>query len=417
MDNLQQAHQIVLKRPTEFEPSRRPTVSLSLTVRPGDERAGSLLDSVGPWVDEIVVVAVDLPSSAVDALKSHPVIGGKNHAVTEVSLRSHPYFYARDAAETFAAGSSLAGEVYSGRCSGGYFVSDWSAIRNLGWSRCSCEWRLALDGNDVLLNPAYVASVCDVLDGHQRELGYLSCSRPARAAPTRAATSSLVGRLGKNGSPVRWEGVAAETLEGSSKTAVVEGSLATVKSAGASTALEESDLFKVLYASARRRSWDVPPCDLLHMARTARFAGMPDFAEVAIRTYLESSLYTEERAWACAIRGELLEEREDYAGASTWYERSLAEHPGRKSAFRLCRSRFLEGRWQAALDAFEVGRTSSFVHFVDDGKESGDESLILAAVALEKLGRVDEARKYGDVLRTLFSNNESVLRLCDHLGC
>jgi tetratricopeptide (TPR) repeat protein len=119
---------------------------------------------------------------------------------------------------------------------------------------------------------------------------------------------------------------------------------------------------------------------------------MPDLASATLDRYLDVSLWPEERAWACCLRGEIHEQREEYDKASEWYERALAEHPSSKAAFRLCRSRFHECRWQECVDAFQIGiEDKSVLQLLDNGPVYEDMSRILVAAALDKLGRLREA--------------------------
>lgn len=405
---------IVLKRSDEIE--RRPTVSLCLTSRllPLSES----LETVGPYIDEMVLVLVDCSENLREAflrgLDHHPILKDKPCTVVAVDYATHPHLYRRDVPETFDLGHPLAGEKYAGPFSGHPFVADWSAVRNLGFGRCSQEWRLCLEADEVLDNPGQVASSCFLLDEHKRDLGY---SNRRRSDNLPHGRSVLAGKLARNLPEIYWEGAARETLEGSLRPAVLDNFLRTTERPSPLQRLDDAEVFKILYAEARATDWAIPPVNLLHMARTARHAGMTPFAATAVDAYLANSLYPEERAWACAIRGELLEEEGDFAEASRWYERSLAEHPGWKSFYRLSRSKFREKEWQACVEAYQGGLVNQdLVQLVDDGPESSDIALVLVATALHHLGRVSEAREASKALRLLFPSSQAVGKLCETIG-
>jgi hypothetical protein len=197
---------------------------------------------------------------------------------------------------------------------------------------------------------------------------------------------------------------------------MIDSSLVTTTHASSHQSERELDSFKVLYARAKWCNWQILPGDLLQLARFSKHVNLPGFAETAIATYLDESLYTEERAWACALQGERLEAQEKCAEASSWYERSLAEHPGYKSAYRLCRSRFKERNWSACLEAFQVGlENDEFVHVVDDGNEDKNKALVLIVAALKELGQLVEAKDKANILRAIYPNNGHIQQLCESL--
>lgn len=403
---------VVLKRPEEFEPDNRPSVSLVLTVKPNDHRARQILDEVGPHVDEITLITVGVSQEITNKLTSHPSFAGIGNHI-DVTPESHPHLFFRDGPAVYQVGHSLFGEKYEGPFTGDYVVKDWSQVRNLGWKRCSQEWRLSLDGNDTLYNASFIASVCDVMREYKSELGYSRVARLARGFSGRFLSVGWEGKISRNGSKIRWSGVAKESLEGCFSTAVIDGSLVV-----GSGPCDFNDIatFKTLYSHARFSDWDIPLCNLLHLARLSALNGLPDFAEAAISKYLENSLYTEERAWACALRGEMHSAQGNHEGAAKWFERSLAEHPGYKSAYRLCIARFHLGDWQGVLDAYQLGNdNSSFLHMVDDGPQGTPECLLFVVVALRNLGRIEEARQRSQELSRLFPDNDKVSRLCDSL--
>jgi tetratricopeptide (TPR) repeat protein len=224
----------------------------------------------------------------------------------------------------------------------------------------------------------------------------------------------LAPRLALNIPAIHWEGAARESLDGIQRSSKLDDFLQSTRSdLGNYLRLTDPEVFRVLYAEARQKNWDVHPSNLLHMARTARHAGMSSFAESAIKTYLDCSFYPEERAWAHSLQGEHLEARDLLAQASDRYELALAEHPGCKSALRLSHSRFLERKWQASLDAYQLAiERRNAVELVDDGAPTIDGGLICAAASLHELGRAAEARAACRELRRMFPESETIAKMC-----
>jgi hypothetical protein len=383
---------------------RKPTLSLSMVSR--DLPAG--LADVAPHVDEVIVTLFDCDDAQLGSVEqkmsSIPELAEKNTSLLRVSADSHPFLYLPDVEETYEAGESLAGESYPGPFSGSMFMADWAEMLNLGWSRCSAEWRLALHGNELMIAPETLIGRCWQLDEQRRDVAHVSVESESRR-------SSHPIRLARNLPAIRWEGTACSTIESGLRPAVLDGNPKIVPSKG-SVLLTDLEAFRILYAEARSRRWNVHPVNLLHMAKTAKEAGMPDFAPLAIDAHLENSLYPEERAWACALRGELLE-TDDASEASRWYERSLDEHPGWKSALRLCRSRFAERKWRECVEAYRrATELQDRIPLVDDGCESFEASLVHAAASLHELGLRGEASAACQTLREIFPTSKAIATMC-----
>jgi hypothetical protein len=400
---------VTLRQEEEFKPGSKPTISLVVVAR--HDLILKNLELVLPHVEELVVVIVEPHLIWLDRWDPWFQDQKLLRQLICIDPSSHPHLFTRDVAETYQKGSPLTNETYAGPFSGGHFVRDWSAIRNLGLARCSQEWRLSLDPQETLLDPSNLAGACDLMSSHRSSLGY--------GRRQYLGSSHLTPMLTANRPEILWECPAVPSISGGCSPIIFDNCLRSsypLKQVD-QLALEATETFSTLYAEARQKNWDVPPVSLVHLARCARYVGMDDFALPAIDAYLESSLYTEERAWACAVRGEIHETRRQFAEASRWYERSMAEHSGWKSALRLCRSRFHERRWQDCINAYELAiDRSSFIHIVDDGETSDPASLILVVAALHMLGRDDKARMHLTTLQNIFPKSEKVTELCNAIG-
>jgi hypothetical protein len=402
--------QIILRQPGQFASDRKPRITLCLTTWPGC-RPDLVLDEVGPHADEVIVTVVEAPEIA--SIRDRLASVAKPHSLVDVNPGSYPHLYFDDRRESYEAGSPLNGERYTGPFTDRPLVASWASVRNLGWGRSSQDWQLTLDADDVLVNPSYAASVCEAMSSFSSDLGYVPRADPSQ--PGMPPSISTNGKIARNGSHVRWEGIAGELIEGSKSVALIDGSLSVIRRIRVDQREKMANDFKALYAHARRSNWKISPGDLIRMARLARSAGMEDnFTDSAISAYLDVSPYPEERAWACAVQGEILEARHDLAGAALWYEQSLEERAGYKSAFRLCRARFKMGEWEGALTAFQVGvDTSQVLHLIDDDPVWSGPSLVFVVAALAKLGRIAEAREQGEILRGLYPGNQTITRLCE----
>jgi tetratricopeptide (TPR) repeat protein len=407
----------VLKRPEEFS-DEQPSVSLHLLVKNGESCVPRLLENVGRYVDEVVAVVNDTTDRTVEILEHYARGrgGGFRLEVVEVTSGSHPQLYVIDEPSTYEVGQSLTGESCPGPFTGRPLLADWSGARNLGWRKCTRPWILFLDSDDVVDDPGSIWGLVAALESRGVEVAATRYVYDA-AANGSSRSESYRERLARNLPHVSWVDPVHETLRGSRKTAHVQGNLVVrdmKDSAGRDVRVPFRN-FKVLYHHARSRGWRVTPRVLLYLALESRVE-LPDFALELVEHYLDASTWPEERAWACAVAGEVEESRRNFATASAWYERSLAEYPGSKSAYRLCRTRFREGRWRDVVDAYEVGVASQPVlQLLDGGPAYGDMSKILVASAWEKLGEPAKALAACEEALAAFPGNTNITLLRDQL--
>jgi tetratricopeptide (TPR) repeat protein len=411
-------HKVTLRRPEDFAPGERPTVSLHLLVKNGESCLGRLLENVGPYINEIVAVANDCTDRTVAILREYAEFRGSGFRleIVAVTYASHPELYFMDVPETYAVGKPLVGEVFSGPFTGEPLLADWAGIRNLGWTHCTKDWILFLDVDDVVADPESIPGLCVALDEYGADLA-VSRYIYSESHDGRSMSESFRERLVKNVPYISWDGVTHESLVGQKRTVQVDGNIIVrdMKDNVGAKIRVPGRCFKILYRYAREHDWLVSPRILIYLAMEARDT-MADFAAAVLELYLTVSLWPEERAWACCMRGEIHEHRDDYKQASEWYEKALAEHPGAKSAFRLCRSRFHEGRWQEAIDAYHTGIENKVVlQALDNGPAYEDMSKIFVASSLDKLGRIAEALSMCDEALKVFPQNSALRKLKEQL--
>ena len=419
-DNNPFCKNVVLRRPEEFKPGERPQVSLHLLVKNGESCIGRLLDNVGPYVDEIVAVVNDTTDRTIPILREYAAASGPRGNIAldiiEVTHESHPGLYIMDVPETYLVGRPLDREIYAGPFTNSPILADWAGIRNLGWRRCTKPWILFMDADDIAQDPESIPGLCASLLANGAELG---CSRYVYSVREDGSSQSesFRERLIRNLPHISWVGAAHEVLVGQQKTAHIDGNLVVhdMKDSQGKDVRIPGRCFKILYHQARANDWNVPPRSLIYLAMEARLVA-PDLVPAILNQYLEVSLWPEERAWACCMRGEICEQHEDYAEASEWYTRALAEHPSSKAAFRLCRSRFHECKWQECVDAFKIGVENKVVlQLLDNGPVYEDMSKILVAAALDKLGRLGEAVLMCREALNAFPHNSNLALMLDEL--
>jgi hypothetical protein len=408
---------IKLARPEEI--SVRPSVSLHLLVKNGESVVGRLLDCVGPYVEEVVAVLNDVTDRTADVLRRKCEQHGLRSRLFEVTRESHPELYVLDVPATYQVGRPLVGESYEGSFSGKMILADWAAARNVGWSAATCDWRLFLDADDVIDDPHCVPGLCQLLDA--RGLDVVASRYHYDRAPGGASRGDAFReRLARNVPEIAWQGAVHECLAGydRSRVAHVEGSLVVRDlrdSSGSEIRIPGRNL-KVLYHWARAGGWQLTPREMVYLAAESRVC-MPRLAARLIEMYLDVSTWDQERAWASSMMGEICENEQDFALASSWYERSLREYPGVLAAFRLARSRFRQGLWSEAVLAYEVGlRNKSVPQHLDGGEVYENATKVFVATCLHELGRHAEAAEVMRQAREKFPQSAALARLDGHLA-
>lgn len=398
-----------VKRPEEL--AQRPTVSLFVLAKNAESCIGRLLENVGPYIDEVVVVLNDTTDDSKQILETYCKSKDLSLKIIEITSASHPWLYILDTQATYDEGESLAGEAFNGPFTEKLILANWAAVRNLGWDKCTKEWRLFLDADDVVLDPESIPGLCRLLEDNKREL---ACTKYHFHvdADGRPLGSSYRERLAKNDRFIRWVYPIHECLAGATSIAHVDGNLIVrdMRDNMGSEVRIPGRNFKILYHYARKAGWRVGSRMLVNLIMEVRhmthIPGMMSFATHVLTEYLKTSVWPEERGWAIAMVGEMKEKLELLDEAADLYWKSLNEHPGAKTAFRLCRANFSLGNWKACIAAYDMGADNKAVHQVlDDGPLYEDMSKILVATAHHELGHKEEALKFCDAAVAAFPAN------------
>lgn len=393
---------IELRATADVKSSRRPTLSLVLVA--ATENTVNVARGLLPNVDEVVVVVASTDSERCRTI-SHafdplPV------KVMTASPATLPHLFTLDAKAALNSGCPFAGEQLPTTFEMSPFCTDRSTLLNMGLSRCSADWRVVLEEDDILPHPEFLLDLCLQLDDNVRDVGYGS----HHAGPR----SRLVARFSRNVEQIKFEGVARESLEGGVRPGIVEGNLVTRSADWSPTidAAKDHEAFKALYAEGRLKRWEIPTSSLVHLARTAP-PEMATFREACLEAYLENSLYPEERGWASCLLGEMRETGGDLDGACKMYESALSEHPSSKAALRLCRAEFSRSRFEECIDAYHRSiENIGTYNLCDDGAMSTPACMILVASSLHKLNRKSEAREMCDAILKLYPENQKIQELC-----
>jgi len=408
---------IQLRRPEDI--TDRPTIGLHLMVKNGRSVVGRLLDCVGPYLDEVVVVLNDCEDDTREVIAA----GCEKHSlrlrVFEVTSALNPDLYITDVKSTYEVGHSLVGESFEVPYTGGPILAEWAAARNVGWCQGEAAYRLHLDADDVVDDPRSLPGLCQLMG--ERGLDAVSTRYHydhVRGGLSRA--DAFRERIARNTTDVVWHGSVHEYLRmlRPDRAAMVDGSLVVRDlrdSTGTGIRIPGRNL-KILYHNARRRDWQITSREMVYLAAEAR-AFMPRLAAQLIEMCIATSRWDEERAWAASMMGEICEEEQNFALASRWYERSLELHPGVLSALRLSRAYFRQERWQECISAFERAMVNKDrPQCLDNGVVYEDSTKILVAVAYRRLGKYALAKEMSEGLTEKHPESSALADLAAKLG-
>ena len=404
-----------------------PSLSLHVLAKNAESVLGRLLDNVGAYVQELRFVLNDTTDASEKVLRRWVETRGVETRgvetrkpgtslhVDHVTSETHPHFYFMDLPDTYKDGRSLDGEVFNGPYTGRPLLADWAAARNVGWGS-DAAWRLFLDADDLVADPGKLPGLLKVLEEMRVDVAATKYvfGQGGSGVPN---SVSYRERLARNVAGVTWEGRTHEVLVGGLRRVLVEDCLSVtdMKDNWGYGVRVPGRCFKVLYHQARLAKWDVSPRHLAYLVQESR--DMMSTAWVVaslLPAYEAKSVMVEELAWVLSTVGELLEAREDYAGACALYERATRAYPSSKAAFRLCRARFMSGDFGGCLAAYELGVSYlSEPQVLDDGPVYADSSKILVAQAYCELGRGDEAKVLVEEVSRLFPSSAAVAALRD----
>lgn len=398
--------------------SDRQTVSLFVLAKNAEGCILRLLENVGPYVDEVVMVLNDTTDGTREIVERYCKEKKKELVIDEVTSETHPEFYILDTKETYTSGRSLCGEDFEGPYTEGPILANWSAVRNIGWNKCTKQWRLFMDADDLMLDPEAIPGLCNILSTYEAEQANSSYHYSADQQG-RAKGASYRERLVKNVPHIQWIFPIHEVLDGATRITHIQGNLIARDmrdNLGAGTRIPGRN-FKILYHLARDNDWNVSPRTLVNLLMEVRHMieggkTMMLFAEELLKLYLERSTWPEERGWACCIVAEMFERMDSHEKAIELYKQSLVEHPGTKSAWLLCRTLFPLGRWQECIDAYQMGVENKEAHQVlNDGPLLEEMTKILVTSCYTELKNFKMARHFCDQIMISFPGNVAILEM------
>lgn len=394
------------------------SISLFVMVKNGSSCIGRLLDNVGPYVDEVVMVLNDTTDDTRAIVEGYCEKNKKECIIEEVTSETHPEFYIMDTQATYEVGTSLSGEVMAGPFMERPILAKWSHARNIGWKKCTKRWRFFMDADDVVLDPETIPGICKVLDEAGAEQGNTRYFFDVDTQG-RPKGSSFRERFVRNLPHLVWIYNIHEVISGVAKICHVDGNciMRDMRDSKGKDIRIPGRNMKVLYQLARSNDWDVSARTIVNLLMEVRHmigggTMMFDFAEALLKLYMSRSTWPEERSWAYCITAEMFQRIGNSERAIELYKLSLEEHPSTKSAWLLSKCYFDLEDWQGCVAAYNTGVEHLQVHQVlNDGPLYQDMTKILVAAAYCELGKKDDALVIVNEALLAFPTNMALLSL------
>jgi len=389
--------------------SQRPTISALIATssishpKLMPEPLARTLKSIKDHVDEVVLIAAGPHPLDFEDLDGHLVV--------DLNAKDFPHLYVAE--QISRSLPTLAGESFDPPQA--LLVASASSTRELGQTACSCDYILHLQEGEILLSPEYLRGACRLLARYRRRGSYShhAISTGSRCLPYRASLEILLTtRLPRP----EWSGPVRERPIGINTT-LIEGSRSLkVRLVGASPKTEH----QILYRHCQISDWKVPEIMLMHLVSASRSCGDYEFLMSCVDTVLARSADPETRAWASAMKGDLLISSLTPSPdrAIEWYERSLVEFLTWKTALRLCHAQFDAKRWRECQEAYELANRlrEQGTCLLDDSPLDLNPSLLLSTAALCEMGQRTLAKENVQRLLEIFPNNDKVRSLCQFIG-
>ena len=398
-------------------PEDAPSVSLHVLAKNAENVIGRLLDNVLPYVREVRLVLNDTTDASLSVvegrLAKHIYV---SLDVQEVTSLTHPHFYFPDVKSSYEVGRPLDGERFDGPFTNQPLLCDWAGIRNLGWDSSSA-WRLFLDADDVVDDPAKLPGLLNVLEKVRADLAATRYTF-GRSEGGAANSVSYRERLARSSAPISWAGKTHEILQGGLRHVIVEDcfSVTDMKDNWGRGVRVPGRCFKVLYRDARLADWLVSSRHLAYLVQESPGMMPLSWVNVLVGYYLSRDPLAEEAAWVLSMFGEMHESRGDYDSAASLYLQALDRYPSAKAAFRLCRARFMRKDWRACIDAYELGASHLKVpQVLDLGPVYEQSSWLLVAQSYFELVEYEDARLFVDKAALAFPDSSAVLALRDRI--
>ena len=364
------------------------TLSLSMIVRDEEKVLPRCLDTVRPYVDEIVIVDTGSTDRTKDVAKS---FGARVHAFTD---KTHPEHFAVD-------DGSLGGPPpFSGKP----YLANFAAARNFSLEKTTGRFVLWLDADDVFLFKQNTASIGGGAGGGVAEM---------KLVIERMIAQNLDGAFlrydcgpGSNGwreriirreASIKWHGMVHEVLFPHGKYERFEGICVrhAKDPSDISTEIAHRNL-KILMRQLDAQQKDggtAEPRTLFFLANEMRHVDV-EAAKALYEQYFARAVWTEEILKARLNYAEIFENAKNYEAAFCQFAAATVDKPDFPEGwFGLARIAYWKGDWRRCVEwsekGFSLGDPATMISF--NALDRSYRPHVFMNVALSKLGRTEDA--------------------------
>lgn len=324
------------------------------------------LQNVRQHVDELIVV--DAGGSTDDTVEVAKRYGAK---VFDFNPQTHPEAFYLDEESRFAKYD------IPGPFTGRHALADFSAPRNLSFSKCSMDYILWLDSDDTVRHPEKLRWMAEMLeanpDVHSAFLGYEYDHDEKGNCTIRQVRERMIPRADFESGKVKWQQSIHEHLDGIKKGLLFEEVVVIHESPVIQEIVTETNGLKIqsnhrdnvrfrniknlLIEKERLEALgEELPWRLHFYLGTETRSVNPEAAIEHFQSYLPKSPWAEERAMARYYMGQIREMQQQTEEAWNIYAGATVDFPGNPAPwFGLARLAFIKGDWAQVIKFTENG--------------------------------------------------------------
>jgi len=372
-----------------------PTIALCMIVRNVEKTIGPCLESIAPYVDEIVIVDTGSTDKTKEIIRRFKPRRTTGPLILDFTPTTHPQGFFLDSADNY--------EPELGPFTNKPFLADFAAARNLGWKAAGCEYLLWVDADDIVVGGDKLASVLADMETGGYQTAFLNYDYNTNAEG-QVTIQNWRERIFHRATNAAWVGRVHEVCipPGPMKTYTEVNIVHKRREYNIQPEVANRNL-KILFPWCKSQGEKVDPRILYYLATEERFL-WPDRALADIKHYVQVSGSRDEIAHAHIYAGEIHERSDRLYEALAEYSLAAMWNPLNADAFfgaarvAYLRVRREQGNWDEVLTRTERGFevTDTFTTLAKDPTTRASMPYVYYAIALVQTQQYEKGLKACD---------------------
>lgn len=359
-------------------------LSLAMIVRNVERIIGDCLASIVPYVDEVVIV----DTGSTDGSKEAVLRAAPAAVILDFNPSTHPEAFMLDAEQSWK------DVKVPGPFTDRPMLADFGAARQFGWDRCTGDYRIWLDADDVVEGAAHLREIVDEMARDRVDSAFVNYDYASDDKGNVTLKLQTI-RIARRGG-ARWHSPIHEVLMpiGAARAFDKVNVRHLRHKLGITPENQHRNLKVLVKWFERHPEPDVDPRMLFYLAMEERFI-WPDRAIEHFRRYCQTSGWDEERGVAHNMAGTLHEQKAKYDDAFAEFAQAAFEASDNPDPFFNCaRIAYHKKQWAKCAEwterGFEVAKRGVKPVLMYDPLDRVYRPHIYYSVALFNLSRFKE---------------------------